>query len=103
MSRGPGVWQREILNALETQECIVLRDICPPERTGYQLAAIRRAAKRLARAGKVRIRGLPHYPSLTNEGRIRLGRLLVCRPDREPDFSKLYHERVKPFTYNNWY
>jgi hypothetical protein len=47
MSRGPGVWQRRILNALAEGKMVGLRGA-----TRSQTASILRAAKQLERAGK---------------------------------------------------
>jgi hypothetical protein len=53
MSRGPGVWQRKILEALTTQEYVFLWDILPRSHTRGQRFACRRAAQRLANRGLV--------------------------------------------------
>jgi hypothetical protein len=48
MSRGPGVWQRKILEALKTDDVMYLRDVLPSGYTTSQRLACLRAAHRLA-------------------------------------------------------
>jgi hypothetical protein len=65
VSRGPGVWQRGILAAVEQHEAIYLIDLLPrdPSDAMYQ-AAVYRAAHTLARAGRIDLwqGGLSHSP-----------------------------------------
>jgi hypothetical protein len=104
MSRGPGRWQRLILEALTTHECIFLRDVLPKEHTVSQRLACKRAARRLAQAGRVRTEGIPrHGWQLTDAGRRILGHTLVLRPGATPDYAKFYQERVKPYIYRGWW
>ena len=56
MSRGPGRWQRAILEALQTREWIILGDILPAGSGRSARFACRRAAKHLRRAGQVELR-----------------------------------------------
>ena len=53
MSRGPGRWQRKILNALEGESAVFLHDLLPKEYTRAQRVAVHRAARVLDKAGKV--------------------------------------------------
>ena len=58
MSRGPGVWQRKILDALATHEYVFLWDILPQYPTRGQRFACRRAALRLADRGLVTLESM---------------------------------------------
>lgn len=69
MSRGPGIWQRQILERIEAGQVVILT---APEHTHAEQNAIRRAANTLARAGRVQV------VSHVIEGRARL---VVCPPD----------------------
>jgi hypothetical protein len=53
MSRGPGRWQRAILEALEAHDYIFLWHILPRGHTRGQRFACHRAAQRLAKKGLV--------------------------------------------------
>jgi hypothetical protein len=53
MSRGPGSWQRGILAALEQHPAIHLMALLPRPRTRAQVVALNRAARQLAKAGKI--------------------------------------------------
>jgi len=53
MSKGPGKWQRTILDALETQESVFLRDLLPGNYSSADYSAIHRAANKLLEDGKV--------------------------------------------------
>lgn len=53
MSKGPGKWQRTILDALETSDSVFLRDLLPSDYSQADYSAIHRAAKKLQDAGKV--------------------------------------------------
>ena len=88
--------------ALTTHECIFLRDVLPKEHAVSQRLACKRAARRLAPAGRVRTEGIHrHRRQLTNAGRRTLGHTLVLRPDAAPDYAKFYQERVKPYIYQH--
>ena len=52
MSRGPGFWQRLILERIAEGKVVVLTS---PEHTHAEQNAIRRAARTLERAGKVQV------------------------------------------------
>jgi hypothetical protein len=52
MSRGPGVWQRAILAELRERDWCEVTDVLPTPHTFSQYQAARRAAIRLARAGR---------------------------------------------------
>jgi hypothetical protein len=95
MSRGPGRWQRAILQQLETREWILLRDVLPPEYTPTQVAACRRALKRLRAQGLVHSRRLRER-GLTGEQRKILGASVVLRPGVELDEAAIHAERVYP-------
>jgi Recombination endonuclease VII len=56
MSRGPGKWQRAILDELQAHEWIMLGDVLPPGSGRSARYACRRAAKQLRRAGQVELR-----------------------------------------------
>jgi hypothetical protein len=60
MSRGPGIWQRKILDALASQESVGLWDIRPPDCGRSQRFACRRAAQRLADRGLVSLELVGH-------------------------------------------
>jgi hypothetical protein len=53
VSRGPGMWQRGILAALEKHPAVYLMDLLPKPRTRSQVVALHRAAHQLAQAGKI--------------------------------------------------
>ncbi|WP_223626729.1 hypothetical protein [Microbacterium sp. EST19A] len=52
MSRGPGVWQRAILDRIGEGKVVILTGV---EHTHAEQNAIRRAARKLADAGKLQI------------------------------------------------
>lgn len=56
MSRGPGKWQRLILESIETQEKIRLIDLLPENYKHAEYSALYRAAHSLRRAGKIHMR-----------------------------------------------
>jgi hypothetical protein len=88
MSRGPGKWQRAILEQLQRQQRFFLMEIVPLATTGHdrsrsaQRAAIR-AAHRLAQQGLItldcRRYGWNHF-YWTGERTVRLNGLLIARP-----------------------
>jgi len=53
MSRGPGIWQRLILSALEISPYFYLYDLLPDSATPSQRSALRRALRELYDARKV--------------------------------------------------
>ena len=55
MSRGPGVWQRKILEALEKHEIILTDDILPTSYTYTQRSACARAISVLADSRRVSV------------------------------------------------
>ena|SRR5215471_5709559 len=55
MSRGPGMWQRGILAALEKHPAVYLMDLLPQPRTRSQVLALNRAARQLASSHKIEI------------------------------------------------
>ncbi len=55
MSRGPGMWQRGILAALEKYPAVYLMDLLPKPRTRSQVVALNLAARQLERAYKIQI------------------------------------------------
>jgi len=62
MSKGPGKWQRAILEALETKDRVILRDLLPMDYTHADLSALYRAADSLRLAGRVWVcRGYRQY------------------------------------------
>lgn len=52
MSRGPGVWQRAILDRIQTTGAVILTS---PDQSHSDQNSIRRAAKKLEEAGLVQI------------------------------------------------
>jgi hypothetical protein len=84
VSRGPGRWQRAILQAIEDTEY----EIFPVLNIAYhhlgraatrsEAVAARRAVKALAIAGKIRA---IHYPHPSADGRETLAQLCVTRSD----------------------
>lgn len=81
MSRGPGFWQRLLLDALEGTEAVSVSSApwaASDSPTRSDFVAVRRAAATLAQAGKVRAiyRYLP-----TRDERRMTPRLVVTRPD----------------------
>lgn len=55
MSRGPGIWQRAILERIEAGKVVILTG---PDQTHSDQNAIRRAANTLEAAGRLRITAL---------------------------------------------
>jgi hypothetical protein len=55
MSRGPGMWQRGILAALEKYPAVYLMDLLPQPRTRSQVVALNRAARQLANSHRIEI------------------------------------------------
>jgi hypothetical protein len=55
MSRGPGIWQRAIMTALQTRDVIYLRDVLPSPYTTAQRLACVRAAHQLAHGRKINL------------------------------------------------
>ncbi len=98
MSRGPGRWQRAILDALTASEWILLCDVLPPGPTRAQLLACRRAANRLEAQGLVQTRALTRrlVRGLTPEQRKQVGETILLRPGVELDRDRIYQERIRP-------
>jgi hypothetical protein len=85
MSRGPGRWQRLILEALGRWECFYLRAVLPAGDTRSDRLAVVRAANRLAAQGRLWMDtygGLTHYPIEAT------GRVVVSRPDVVPTHDR---------------
>lgn len=57
MSKGPGKWQRLILDALERCEWVFVVDLLPEEHTPSDYSAVMRAASVLARQGRLSVSG----------------------------------------------
>jgi hypothetical protein len=55
MSRGLGLWQRQLLAALEERSTLSLMDVLPRPYSRSQYVALHRAAYSLAEKGKVDI------------------------------------------------
>jgi hypothetical protein len=53
MSRGPGIWQRRILDTLEKYPAFYLMDLLPKDHTRSQVVALNRAARQLASNYKI--------------------------------------------------
>jgi hypothetical protein len=60
MSRGPGIWQRAIMMALQTRDVIYLRDVLPSPYTTAQRLACVRAAHQLAHGRKINLCNGPY-------------------------------------------
>jgi hypothetical protein len=89
MSRGPGKWQRAILDALQTQEQFYLWEIlpkAPPDRPAHRpplQMAVLRAAHGLAVQGQITLdtrRSWSNYVYWTGQRWQRLGGTIVARP-----------------------
>jgi len=61
MSRGPGKWERAILDALGQVPAFYLTDLLPTPHTRSQTVALNRAARNLADAGKVQMWKWAYY------------------------------------------
>src|SRR5947209_19790815 len=85
MSRGPGRWERAILEALERVPAFYLTDLLPEPHTRSHTVALNRAARKLADAHKIESMAWmcsattgritiyrPGYPSPTREQITRL-------------------------------
>jgi hypothetical protein len=93
MSRGPGKWQRMILDRLQHEECFFLAEIVPlaaithdRHRSAYRAAM--RAAHRLAHQGVITLdtrRYGWNYFYWTGERTIRLNGLLIAKPGHSID------------------
>ena len=55
MSKGPGKWERAILQALEQAAAFYLTDLLPVPHTRSQTVALNRAARKLEDTGKIEI------------------------------------------------
>jgi hypothetical protein len=53
VSKGPGKWERAILEALDSAPAFYLSDLLPMPHTRAQIVALNRAARNLADAGKI--------------------------------------------------
>jgi hypothetical protein len=80
MSRGPGIWQRGILAAVEHYGMVYLRDLLPDDARKSELNAVERAAWRLMANGRIEIvafsLGRPRLLA------VRPGLAVVGRPKR---------------------
>lgn len=56
MSRGPGIWQRGILAAVEHYGMVYLRDLLPDDARKSERNAVERAAWRLVAARRIEIK-----------------------------------------------
>ena len=75
MSRGPGKWQRAILNELGERECFYLLELLPVRYRKAHYNALNRAALVLLEKGKIDAwRWMGGNP----------GKVLYCRPGYEP-------------------
>jgi transposase len=63
MGRGPGRWQRVILDALVDSEWVAIHALIPAPRTPAKRAAASRAAHTLARQGLIGV-GIRHTPRM---------------------------------------
>jgi hypothetical protein len=89
MSRGPGVWQRGILAALDQYPAVRLMDLLPRPRTRAQVVALNRAARQLAAAGTINLR---HFSRMAASGST-----VIARPDyhvRDPWADVIQLRRV---------
>ena len=71
MGKGPGKWQRLVLDALVDSEWVAIHTLTPAPRTPAKRAAISRAAHTLARRGLigVGVRTLPRMDGRESVGR----------------------------------
>jgi hypothetical protein len=86
MSRGPGKWERAILQALERVPAFYLTDLLPDPHTRSQTVALNRAMRKLADAYKIEI--VRWRARFAREGERPKGFLTVYRigypaPERE--------------------
>lgn len=81
MSRGPGRWQRALLDALEVDDVVVVNRVTAavvgPDATRATHVAFRHAARRLAEEGRVRAF---YRMAPTADGRYLSYHLAVARP-----------------------
>jgi hypothetical protein len=82
MSRGPGVWQRAILDALTQWECCYLRAVLPEGHTRTQRLAVVRAAHHLAAQGRLQMHTWYTHPYPYR--RTDTGHVVIHRPDVRP-------------------
>jgi hypothetical protein len=96
MSKGPGKWERAILQALEQPAAFYLIDLLPVPHTRSQTVALNRAARKLEDTGKIEIArwmfaGGDGYLTIFRPGdpsprRDQIARLKSCtRPARGTD------------------
>lgn len=78
MSRGPGRWQRAILETLEAEGPFVLTH---PDFTTAEASAIRRAATQLEKAGRIKLVSERVSGPAAQRGGRGAGRLVVHRAD----------------------
>jgi hypothetical protein len=88
MSRGPGKWERAILEALERVPAFYLTDLLPDPHTRSQTVALNRAMRKLAGAYKIGVKywwltiggGWSGYP---RSGFVTIYRVGFPEPERE--------------------
>jgi hypothetical protein len=93
MSRGPGKWQRAILDEIQRREVFYVRELLPSPQTRSDQLAVLRAAHRLAQAGKITINaghwGWSTRARWTGERLESLGAVIVARPGVVIDRTEL--------------
>ena len=87
MSKGPGKWQRQILDALDGDDWVIICDLLPGDAKRSEQSALNRAAHTLRRVGKVDIvyrNRAVNSPRGWNQNRhVRPAVLVVTRPGFE--------------------
>jgi len=87
MSRGPGKWQRLILDAVDENGWCVVCDLLPEDAKHAQVSAINRAAHTLADAGEVDLFWRSRQTTTTNprsyRGRCSPTVVVVMKPGTE--------------------
>lgn len=85
MSRGPGRWQRAILDELQRREVFYVRELLPSPQTRSDQLAVLRAAHRLAQRGQLAISaghwGWSTRAKWTGDRLESLGAVIVARHD----------------------
>jgi hypothetical protein len=95
MSRGPGKWQRAILQRLDTCGWMLLHDVLAVDHTRSQVRACRRALNGLVAQGRVRTARLRRHGWTHAERRV-LGETVVLRPGVQVDHAHIYETRIRP-------
>jgi hypothetical protein len=102
MSRGPGRWQRAILDELQRREVFYVREVLPATHTRSDQLALIRAAHRLVSRGLITIsagrRGWSTRARWAGDRLESLGAVIVARPGVVIDRVDLKLEYVEAAT-----